>query len=75
LAFSWTAIFGAKNITLSPKNGTIFGIDLKLSSVHRGSTDEPTVIITSGVAINDKAINFCEADIDRILGINLKGTI
>jgi NAD(P)-dependent dehydrogenase (short-subunit alcohol dehydrogenase family) len=33
------------------------------------------VIITSGVAINDKAIDFCEADIDRILGINLKGTI
>jgi gluconate 5-dehydrogenase len=32
-------------------------------------------INTSGIAMNEKAINFSEKDIDRILSINLKGTI
>ena len=32
-------------------------------------------INTSGIAINEKAINFDEEDIDRIININLKGTI
>jgi 2-dehydro-3-deoxy-D-gluconate 5-dehydrogenase len=33
------------------------------------------VIVTSGVSINARAVDFNEEDIDRILNINLKGTI